>query len=541
MSKEYWEDREKERLDLIDISVDERIKDIEDIMNNTVKKLENEILKLYEKYANDNELSYQEALLYLNDNERKEFQKDLKYYIETSKNREKSTLYRSELQALSTRARVKRLEVLKANIKIQSTELERLLMDEVPSTFNSIYQDSYFYNLYSQCLYTDNLGLRFDIPSPNIIKELLNNPWSGKNYSDKVWNITSNFNYKLDSVITSGLIRGEHPNIIAKNLKEATLGKRDKDGNLRGGKLYDCKRLVRTEAAFIAEQATKKSYDANNIKEYEYLATLDLRTSAICQSLDGKVFKVKDAVTGLNYPPMHCFCRSTTVPVIKWGGENDNSYERISRDPITGRNSYIDDIDYSDWKDKQYSKYNKDIITAETKKISNRSSDKKQYREYKEIVGADSMPESFDKFQKLKYNKTNEWELLKDYKKSRQSNMISAFTPFSDYKTFKSRIEKELIGLITSNGIEIKTQSKHFIERVVGTSFDPEKKRPRDGVDLNVIEDTLKRPLKVKEEPKKNSHKFIGEKVTVTINPYTGNLIQCNPTDADLVRRLKNV
>src|SRR5699024_6718491 len=144
--------------------------------------------------------------------------------------------------SLSTRARVKRLEILKANVRIQATELERLLRDKMPSTFNAVYQDSYFYNLYSQCLYTDNLGLRFDIPSPNIIKELLERPWSGKNYSDKVWNITTNFNSKLDSVITTGLIRGEHPNIIAKNLKDAALGKKDKNGNLKGGQLYECKR-----------------------------------------------------------------------------------------------------------------------------------------------------------------------------------------------------------------------------------------------------------------------------------------------------------
>ena len=81
----------------------------------------------------------------------------------------------------------------------------------------------------------------------------------------------------------------------------------------------------------------------------------------------------------------------------------------------------------------------------------------------------------------------------------------------------------------------------HFIERVLGTSLDPEKQRPRDGIEIEEIYKTLTKPLKVKEEPKKNSHKFIGEKITITINPNTGNLIQCNPTDSDLVRRLKNV
>lgn len=350
---DYWQEREKERLELIDKTMEERIEEIKSIMENTVKKIEHDIFKLYQKYANDNELTYQDTLFYLNKNELKEFQKDLKYYIETFRDSSKAKEFKSELQALSTRARVKRLEVLKANVRIQATELERLLRDKMPSTFNAVYQDSYFYNLYSQCLYTDNLGLRFDIPSPNIIKELLERPWSGKNYSDKVWNITTNFSSKLDSVITTGLIRGEHPNIIAKNLKYATLGKKDKNGNLKGGQLYECKRLVRTEAAFIAEQATMKSYLRNKVEEYEYLATLDFKTSEICRGLDGKKFKVKDAITGVNYPPMHCFCRSTTVPVIKWDDEDEEVGERIARDPLRGKNKFIKDMSYIKWKEMQ--------------------------------------------------------------------------------------------------------------------------------------------------------------------------------------------
>lgn len=445
-NSEYWQEREGERLELIDVSVNERIEEIKDIMDKTVGKIEHEIFKLYEKYANDNELSYQDTLFYLNDDERKEFQKDLKYYIETFKDESKASLYKSELQALSTRVRIKRLEALKANIKIQATELEKLLIDDMPSTFNSIYQDSYFYNLYSQALYTNNLGLRFDIPSPNIIRELLTNPWSGKNYSDKVWNITGNFNYKLDSVITAGLIRGEHPNVIAKNLRDAALGKKDKNGKLKGGQLYECKRLVRTEAAFIAEQATKKSYDENNIKKYEYLATLDLRTSLICQELDGKVFDVKDAVTGVNYPPMHAHCRSTTIPKIEWDGEEDEIGERISRDPITGMNNYIDDINYPEWKEQQYEKYGKDEITGEEKKIRNRSSDKKQHKRYLKELG-DIVPQSFTKFQKLKYNNKEEWDRLSyNYKLETIYNLdkLKDIDNFSNRNAIKHILEGEV-------------------------------------------------------------------------------------------------
>ena len=53
------------------------------------------------------------------------------------------------------------------------------------------------------------------------------------------------------------------------------------------------------------EQASQKAYDELDIDKYKILATLDKRTSEICQKLDGEVFNVKDAVIGVNMPPFH--------------------------------------------------------------------------------------------------------------------------------------------------------------------------------------------------------------------------------------------
>lgn len=534
-NKDYWLKREQERLSLTDDLIYDHIENMKRLMDKAIDKIENDIFKLYDKYAADSKMFYSDAMMYLADDERKEFQKDLKDYIATYKDELKSNLYKDELQALSTRARVKRLQVLQANIRIQSTELEKLLMDKMPSVYNSVYQESYFYNMFSIEGYTNQVGVRFDIPSPRIVEELLTRPWSGKDYKAKVWRVTSNFTQKLDEVLTVGLIRGEHPNVIAKNLRHSIQGRSGK-----GGKKFEYERLVRTEAAFIAEQATKKCYEDNKLEEYEYLATLDLRTSETCQRLDKKIFKTKDSVIGVNYPPMHPNCRSTTVPVIIWEGEEPELGERISRDSMTNRNINIDDIDYSEWKEEQYKKHGKDKVSVEEKKIRNKASDKIQHRDFKEILGKE-VPSKFDDFQDMKYNNSNDWNTLKDYKKSRESNAISVFSTFEDFKKYKNIIENEIVGLTTANGIEIKSQSKHFVERVLGTTYDPDTKRPRDGIDISVIANTLKSPLKFKEEPKKNSHKFIGEKITITINPGTGNLIQCNPTEERLAKRLKNV
>ncbi|MGL4875169.1 MAG: minor capsid protein [Clostridium sp.] len=357
-NRSYWEKREAERLAIVDDLVNKQLKLIEGILDSSYKKIETDIYRLYNKYANDNKLSYQETLIYLGNKDRREFQKNLKDYTELYRDKYTASIYKADLQSLSVRARVKRLEVLQSNIKIASTELENILKGKTLDLFKDVYRESYFFNMFSMDGFVDNLGLRFDIISPRLIEELLKTPWSGTNYSDKIWNISNDFTRILNATITAGLIRGEHPNKIASDLRNKMLGKK-KNGKRTGGSLAKYKTLVRTEAAFIAEQATKRSYEDAGIEEYEYLATLDLRTSEMCQALDGKKFKTKDIVTGKNYPPLHPHCRSTTVPVVKWDGEEDTylSY-RHARNPVTGKNTnewY--DTTYPQWKKKMNIKY----------------------------------------------------------------------------------------------------------------------------------------------------------------------------------------
>ena len=152
-------------------------------------------------------------------------------------------------------------------------------------------------------------------------------------------------------------------------------------------------------------------------------------------------------------------------------------------------------------------------------------SDYAQYIRYRDRLGENNVG-SIDIFIDLNYNKPEEFKLLMDYFDSRGTNMISAFTTFDDYKLYKDRISKELIGLTTIDGIKIQSQSKHFIERVFGTNEDPHTGRPRNGVEIEDIKDALLHGTVIQ---KKNSVKYRTEKCEVSVNPLNGNLIQTNP------------
>ena len=74
--------------------------------------------------------------------------------------------------------------------------------------------------------------------------------------------------------------------------------------------------LVRTSINQVANTASQQVYEANQdiTSKYRYVATLDSRTSSICQALDGQEFPYGQGPM----PPQHFNCRSTTVPVIDY-------------------------------------------------------------------------------------------------------------------------------------------------------------------------------------------------------------------------------
>ena len=58
---------------------------------------------------------------------------------------------------------------------------------------------------------------------------------------------------------------------------------------------------------------------SEDFEQYEYSVVEDGHACPICTALDGKVFNIKDRVPGVNFPPMHPWCRcSFKIHVDDW-------------------------------------------------------------------------------------------------------------------------------------------------------------------------------------------------------------------------------
>lgn len=336
-SKNYWEDRERQKQDKIDEVTDKEVKEIREVIDESIKSLEDEIYRIYAKYAIDNKMSYAEALKYLTDDERKEFQKDLQYYIDKYHDSEYVQSHKKELHSLSARARVHRIESLIANIRIHSADLERMLNNQTKEQISNLYTEGYLRELY-ELSFGDDPGGKAIMPAfdTRMVREILDTPWSGSNYSDKVWNISESFTQKLKETLTQGLIQGQSPDVMARNFRRCGFGKTGQSG-IAGR----AETLIRTEATNIIEQAQKQTYIDNDIEEYVYMTAKDHRVCDKCEALNKKPFPVGEAAQGKNYPPMHPRCRCTTRAKTRFDDRTDDFYDMYYNDYETWLEKYV--------------------------------------------------------------------------------------------------------------------------------------------------------------------------------------------------------
>jgi SPP1 gp7 family putative phage head morphogenesis protein len=165
---------------------------------------------------------------------------------------------------------------------------------------------------------------------------------NGKTVNKAFRGITVSSQEKLRLAIDSGVYSGKTSQQIARQLvgklNFADLGPLSvKQLAASGGELtkvanHQIQTIVRTSVNQVQNQASQAVYAANSkvAPKYEYVATLDSKTTPICQRLDGKQFEYNKGPT----PPQHFNCRSTTVPVVDFK-KLQKDYPSLEEPPAT--------------------------------------------------------------------------------------------------------------------------------------------------------------------------------------------------------------
>lgn len=73
--------------------------------------------------------------------------------------------------------------------------------------------------------------------------------------------------------------------------------------------------IIRTATAQTVNRIQLEDYKRRGVKQYEFISLEAVTTCQNCNDLDGKIFDIKDAQEGLNFPLMHYNCQCTTREV----------------------------------------------------------------------------------------------------------------------------------------------------------------------------------------------------------------------------------
>jgi phage head morphogenesis protein, SPP1 gp7 family len=395
-TKEYFEKRalqtEKHSKDRGEKYLDELKKSYEDIE----KQIQNDISKWHKKYAdNDESISNINARKPLKNEELKEYLENIKNKIENSNlsDEDKQKLKQGYLSS-----KLNRLESLlkqtELNLKILTKDYENSSKEHLAENYKQSYSEA-AHSLYD-CPTVD-FDLTFNRFDENAIEQIVNTKWSNKDFSGRIWGHYDNMANDLQGILNVGIALGYSVEKMSNQITDRM--------NVN---YSNAKRLIRTESNYILSKATQSLYNNVKLERYQYLATLDYKTSEICQSLDNKIFYVKDMQIGVNCNPMHPNCRSTTIPYLEdYQDENDT---RIARD-MDGRSYKVPaNYDYKAWYESMSEKQ-KDSYKLKRKMHYNKSSDKKAYEKYKEVL-KNNAPRTLEEFQIIKYNDSNKWEKL---------------------------------------------------------------------------------------------------------------------------------
>ena len=349
-NSEYWEKRFILLNEMLLQKGENYFKSAQKNYADVMENIEKDINDFYMRFAHENNITFQQAKQILTTSERQAFQMKLDEYIKYGSKNGLSKEWVKKLKNASTVHRVTRLQALQYQFRQQVEKLEAIKEHGLTNTLKDIYKEGYYRTAY-EIQRASGLGSAFSRIDERKIEKVLARPWAadGKNFSERIWGQDrTQLLYQLENRFSQGMIRGESPQKIIKDMQKALHSSE-----------YATRRLVMTESAFFASASRKETYDKLEVKQYKILAVLDTKTSTICRDMDGKVFDVKDYQPGLNANPFHANCRTTTTPYFD--DKFTQQQERSARDE-NGRTYYVPaDMTYKEW----YSKYVKD-----TQKVS---------------------------------------------------------------------------------------------------------------------------------------------------------------------------
>ena len=345
-NQDYWTKRKAnliyEQMDKAEKQADK----FDKVYKESKAYLDKQINKVFDKFQRDYGLSERDARHVLKNMKDQKDLNELRKVLEARPDDPNIQRLLADLDSPAYAYRMKRLERLNDDLDRMRESIYRSEKKGSDAFYSDLMKDSYYKATFDLQQQT-GLAYSFSYLPETEIERLQGLKWTGEAYSDRIWSNTGALASSVKDELLVSLMTGRSVRDTSQAIAERFEVGQNK-----------ARRLVRTESAFFHNQMELLSYEDAEITKYKFVAVLDRRTSEICQEHDNKVYDTDKAVPGVNYPPLHPWCRSTTIAY-----DEDADYsklERRARNPETGKVEYVPaDMSYEEWYDKYVAKEDK--------------------------------------------------------------------------------------------------------------------------------------------------------------------------------------
>lgn len=222
---------------------------------------------------------------------------------------------------------------------------------------------------------TIGISVNATVPSIELLKSLAKDTLIMGSLAKDKWAIQANSLYtKVSDQIRMGLLLGEAPAQLSRRIAPGVTGAARRNATA----------LARTSFHGVVQRARFESYQEleDVIKGYQWLSTLDGRTSLICISLSNNTWNLAyKPIMGTSkpfpgHPPLHWNCRSTLLPLIRsfkelaLSPEIGGKIKELPKSTQSSLDGYVaSDMTYLDWLKNQSYVMQKKVLGSNRRRL----------------------------------------------------------------------------------------------------------------------------------------------------------------------------
>lgn len=294
----YWQKRQRQLNGQLEKDEARLKKRLSSFYDAEFRKLDKQIAAYYLQYGTENVIEYRRLLEELPPEDKRLLIERMDEFAE------RYPQYAHLMPVRESVYKLDRLEGLQYSVRMQQLEMGAITQKDIREHLEK--QALRGGNAAAQAM---GFGENFYSMNQDIVKRFVDAAWSnGENFSQKIWKNTDKLANYLNTDISQGFARGDSYEKLIRNLRQ------------RFGKVSrnDAYRLIYTEGTYVMAEATMQPF-IEDFEKYRLSTAADEKVCSICRALAERTFQIRDRQPGVNFPPLHPWCRCTfTIEVRDW-------------------------------------------------------------------------------------------------------------------------------------------------------------------------------------------------------------------------------